>query len=85
MREVLQAISRLANEGKTFAVATIINHTGSVPRRVAKMIIQPDGTTIGTIGGGCVETEVAAQALKLLKEGEAGVHVNSYRLGRGRI
>jgi xanthine dehydrogenase accessory factor len=80
MREVLQAISRLANEGKTFAVATIIGHTGSVPRRVAKMIIQPDGTTIGTIGGGCVETEVAAQALKLLKEGEAGVHVNSYNL-----
>jgi len=80
MREVLQAISRLANEGKTFAVATIIGHTGSVPRRVAKMIIQPDGTTIGTIGGGCVETEVAAQALKLLKEGEAGVHVNSYDL-----
>ena len=80
MREVLDAISKLANQGKIFAVATIINHTGSVPRRVAKMIIQPDGTTVGTIGGGCVETEVAAQALKLLKEGESGVHVSSYNL-----
>ena len=68
------------NEGKTFALATIINHTGSVPRRVAKMIIQPDGTTVGTIGGGCVETEVAGLALRLLKEGEKGVHVNSYNL-----
>ncbi len=68
------------SEGKTFAVATIISHTGSVPRRIAKMIIQQDGTTVGTIGGGCVETEVVAQALKLLKEGEKGVHVNSYNL-----
>jgi xanthine dehydrogenase accessory factor len=68
------------NEGKTFAVATIISHTGSVPRRVAKMIIQADGTTEGTIGGGCVETEVAGQAVKLLKEGEKGVHVSSYNL-----
>jgi xanthine dehydrogenase accessory factor len=79
-REVFETISKLVNEGKTFAVATIINHTGSVPRRVAKMIIQPDGTTVGTIGGGCVETEVASQALKLLKAGEKGVHVNSYNL-----
>lgn len=68
------------NEGKTFAIATIINHTGSVPRRVAKMTIQSDGTTVGTIGGGCVETEVVAQALKLLKEEEKGVHVSSYSL-----
>lgn len=67
-------------EGKTFAVATIVSHTGSVPRHVAKMIIQPDGTTIGTIGGGCAETEVVGHALKLLKEGEKGVHVNSYDL-----
>jgi xanthine dehydrogenase accessory factor len=44
------------------------------------MAIQPDGTTVGTIGGGCVETEVAAQAIKLLKEGEKGVHVSSYNL-----
>jgi len=79
-REVLETIGKLASEGKTFAVATIINHTGSVPRRVAKMIIQPDGTTVGTIGGGCVETEVVAQSLKLLREGEKGVHVNSYNL-----
>jgi xanthine dehydrogenase accessory factor len=80
MRDVLERINKLASEGKTFAVATIVSHTGSVPRRVAKMIIEPDGTTFGTIGGGCVENEVAAQALKLLKDGEKGVHVNSYNL-----
>lgn len=80
MRDVLERINKLASEGKIFAVATIVSHTGSVPRRVAKMIIEPDGTTFGTIGGGCVESEVAAQALKLLKDGEKGVHVNSYNL-----
>jgi len=67
-------------EGKTFAVATIVSHTGSVPRHVAKMVIQPSGVTVGTIGGGCVETEVVAHAVKLLKEGAKGVHVNSYDL-----
>lgn len=80
MRELFETIGKLTGEGKTFAVATITGHTGSVPRRVAKMIIQPDGTAVGTIGGGCVETEVVAQALKLLKEGAKGVHVNSYDL-----
>jgi len=79
-REIFDAITKLISEGKTFAVATIIKHTGSVPRHVAKMVIQSDGTTLGTIGGGCVETEVAAQALKLLKEGEKGVHIGSYNL-----
>jgi xanthine dehydrogenase accessory factor len=80
MRDVFETINRLVSEGKTFAVATIIRHTGSVPRRVAKMVIQSDGTTKGTIGGGCVETEVVARALKLLREGEKGVHVESYSL-----
>ncbi len=79
-RELFETISKLASEGKTFAVATITGHTGSVPRRVAKMVIKPDGTTVSTIGGGCVETEVVAHALKLLREGEKGVHVNSYDL-----
>ena len=51
-----------------------------MPRRVAKMIIEPDGATFGTIGGGCVETEVVGQAVKLLKEGAKGVHVGSYDL-----
>jgi len=79
-RELFETISKLASEGKTFAVATITGHAGSVPRRVAKMIIKPDGSTVGTIGGGCVETEVVGHALKLLREGEKGVHVNTYDL-----
>ncbi len=79
-RGIFDAISRLTKEGKTFAVATITGHTGSVPRRVAKMVIQPNGSTVGTIGGGCVETEVVGSAIKLLKEGAKGVRVDSYDL-----
>lgn len=80
MRELFDAIGKLTREGKTFAVATITGHAGSVPRHVAKMIIQPDGATFGTIGGGCVETQVVTHALKLLREGTKGVHVKSYDL-----
>jgi xanthine dehydrogenase accessory factor len=79
-REIFEAINKLVKEGEPFAVATIISHTGSVPRRVAKMVIESSGATVGTIGGGCVETEVAAEAVKLLREGEKGVHVKSYDL-----
>ncbi len=80
MREIFETISKLTREGKTFAVATITGHTGAVPRRVAKMVINADGTTIGTIGGGCVETEVVGEARKLLREGVKGVHVKNYDL-----
>lgn len=79
-REIFETISKLTREGKIFVVATITSHTGSVPRRVAKMIIEPDGATTGTIGGGCVETEVVARARRLLDEGAKGVHVDSYDL-----
>jgi xanthine dehydrogenase accessory factor len=48
-------------------LVTIIDRKGSAPRDVgAKMIVMPDQTTIGTIGGGCVEADVCRHARHLL-------------------
>ena len=69
MREIFQKISELIAKGETFAVATIIRTEGSTPRKPgAKMIILQNGSTIGTIGGDCVESAAVAEALKAMKE-----------------
>lgn len=50
-------------------LAVIIRRRGSAPRRVGtKMVILENGSTVGTIGGGCAESEVIRSALSLLRE-----------------
>lgn len=52
-------------------LATIVARRGSAPRSVGtKMIVLGDGRIIGTIGGGCMESEVQHQCLRLLREGK---------------
>ena len=51
------------------ALATIIARRGSAPRGVGtKMLILEDGRIIGTIGGGCMESEVQHLCLRMLHE-----------------
>ena len=58
------------NQGKAIAMATIVRARGSVPRHAgSKMLIFPDGTTVGTIGGGEMESRVVQEALEALKDG----------------
>jgi xanthine dehydrogenase accessory factor len=80
MRNIYGKITELLRNRETFAVATIVNFKGSVPRRLAKMIITKDEKTYGTIGGGCVEGQVAEEATLMLKQKERGVAVRSYDL-----
>jgi xanthine dehydrogenase accessory factor len=56
---VYEEIVKLQREGRSGAVATIVNSRGSIPSfQSAKMLIRDDGSIAGTIGGGCVEAEV---------------------------
>jgi xanthine dehydrogenase accessory factor len=51
------------------ALATVVSATGSTPRETsARMLVLPDGTTRGTIGGGKFESLVVADAKKLLED-----------------
>lgn len=55
--------------GQEKVLATIIARRGSAPRSVGtKMLVLGDGRIIGTIGGGCMESEVQHQCLRLLRE-----------------
>ena len=52
-------------------LATVVATEGSVPRHAGtKMIVFPDRSSIGTIGGGKVETEIQTDALATLERNE---------------
>jgi len=60
--------------GGTAALCTVIRTRGSVPRREgAKMLVYPDGQTVGTIGGGELEARVVARAMDVATRREATV------------
>lgn len=53
-----------------FAMVTLLTKQGSAPRRPGtRMVVWPDGTTSGTIGGGKMELEVTHQAMACLQDG----------------
>jgi xanthine dehydrogenase accessory factor len=60
-----------AATNQPFVLALIAGTKGSSPQRAgAKAIFFADGKIIGTLGGGCLEAEVHARALKALKTGQ---------------
>jgi xanthine dehydrogenase accessory factor len=57
-QEVFAALAEALARGEEVALVTIVASTGSTPQRVgAKMLVFPDGRTVGTIGGGCYEND----------------------------
>ena len=61
--------------GERVAVATVAHTRGSTPqRRGAKMLFFEGGRTAGTVGGGCVEAEVWAEAREALRTGQSRLH-----------
>jgi len=67
--DLFDEIQNLRQAGRKAALATIVQIRGSVPSfQAAKMLIRDDGSTLGSIGGGCVEAEVWAAAQDVLRE-----------------
>ena len=67
----MELLEWLANEsGGEGALVTIISTEGSTPREAgAKMIVKPDGGTIGSIGGGCAESDALRDAADIIRKG----------------
>jgi xanthine dehydrogenase accessory factor len=69
--EILKELVRLLESGRKAALCTIVEKKGSGPRDIgAKMVVSEEGKTIGTIGGGNLETAVISESLKALREGK---------------
>ena len=68
--DVYADIARMREEGHEGALVVVTDVQGHAPQVVgAKMVVRPDGSITGTIGGGRVEHVVIEQALAALEEG----------------
>lgn len=74
-KEMLRIL--VSEDREKLALATIITRSGSAPRGVGtRMLIMPDGNCIGTIGGGCVESEVIQEARRMMNETKTGFAIH---------
>ena len=70
MRELADSIERWRARGDQVALATVVATRRSAPRPVgAKLAISERGELIGSVSGGCVESDVAVQAADVIAEG----------------
>ena len=66
MLAIIKKIYQALFAGEPVFLATQISHSGSAPRESgSKMIIYPDGSIFGSIGGGSIEQEVILTARSL--------------------
>ncbi len=67
--EIYEEVLRLEREGRSSAIATIVQCVGSSPQKEgAKMLIRDDGSILGTLGGGCLEAEVIQAGLMAIRD-----------------
>ncbi len=67
--DIYREITRIRDQGGEAALATVISTSGSTPREEgAKMLVRPDGSISGTIGGGSIELQVIKEAIEVIRE-----------------
>jgi len=70
--EVFLALLEAKRNGQGGVLATIVHDQGSVPRHAgSKMFVRPDGSIVGTVGGGEMESRVIKQARSVHASGVA--------------
>ncbi len=69
-----QELAPELEQGKSLALCTIIERHGSVPREIgARMLVRPDGSISGTVGGGIGEYEIIQDAREALRQGRSQI------------
>ena len=67
--DLFEEIVRMRRAGVRGALATIVHTSGSIPSyESSRMLVREDGSTAGTIGGGCVEADVWAAAKEVMEK-----------------
>ncbi len=75
MQKVYEKIAELINKKQEFVVATVVNAESSTSGKIGfKMIVLPDGSIIGTVGGGTLEQDVINEAKKMFT-----THKNTFK------
>jgi xanthine dehydrogenase accessory factor len=67
--DLFEEIVRMRRAGQRGALATIVHTNGSIPSfESSRMLVREDGSSEGTIGGGCVEADVWAAAKEVMQK-----------------
>ncbi|QEV16472.1 XdhC family protein [Streptomyces alboniger] len=79
MLDIADDLNRWVQEGRDFAVATVVHVGGSAPRGPgAALAVDGEGTAIGSVSGGCVEGAVYDLCVQALHTGEVTVERFGY-------
>ncbi|MPZ15257.1 MAG: XdhC family protein [Chloroflexi bacterium] len=71
LTQILKEARHRAATGERVAMATVVRTKGSTPRKVgAKMVVFDDGLFLGTVGGGCGESDVLQATMDVIESGE---------------
>ncbi|MFJ7345389.1 XdhC family protein [Streptomyces sp. NPDC101110] len=71
MLDIAEELDRWVEQGRDFAVATVVAVGGSAPRQPgAALAVDAEGTAIGSVSGGCVEGAVYELCEQALRDGE---------------
>ena len=69
--DILKAAEDWRKEGRAVALATVVETWGSAPRPAgSSLVINDDGTFLGSVSGGCVEGAVVTEALDVIDSGK---------------
>ncbi|MGW2269615.1 XdhC family protein [Streptomyces yangpuensis] len=70
MLDIAEELNRWVEQGRDFAVATVVAVGGSAPRQPgAALAVDSEGTAIGSVSGGCVEGAVYELCRQALEDG----------------
>lgn len=74
MRDSFRTLLDVLEARRPVAYCRLVETRGSTPQKAgALMLVFPDGSQAGTLGGGCVEAEVKRQALARLHDGQTEI------------
>ncbi len=81
MRDLLAELTAVLEQQRPCVYCSVVETRGSTPQKAgAAMLVFPDGSQTGTLGGGCVEAEVKRRALHLLAQGGGRAEVLTFSL-----
>jgi xanthine/CO dehydrogenase XdhC/CoxF family maturation factor len=71
MKALQQIIQRVVkNPAQPWALATLVQTQGSTYRKAgARLLVDPDGATLGFLTGGCLEEEIGRQGRNVIRDG----------------
>jgi xanthine dehydrogenase accessory factor len=79
VKDIAATLRAWMDEGRPFALASLIGVSGSAPRPLGTALaVDGDGTVVGGVSGGCVEAAVYTRCQEVLATGEPAVDSFGY-------